>query len=745
MASIAKIIIQAVDQASMVLKNISNSGDQLAGKLKSSFSKIGDVGRDLMIAGGAGVAAFGMIINEAAKFEGALKNTMTMTGLQGKALSDMEKTMGGYAMTLSQKFGLAGEEINTAFYQVLSSGAQVGTEQFKKLTEVSLKLNKTVGIDTSQAVETLSDSLHAFGMDVSHAGKMADVFFKASMLGATTVPQLMEAMKTAAPAAKLMGISLEETASILTLWASKGIKGGEAGMAFRQIMLRLISPTKEAKDGLDALGVSVYNSDGTFRGIVPVLNDMKLGLSKLNEQQGQAALKAIAGEHAFSRLAGLLQTNLSTITDWTTQLNNAGGALDVAFAQKMQGMNEQVKIFIENIKALAVTIGSQLVPILTPIINQITGIVRSITEWVSKNSEIAKWVVIIGGIGSVLTVVIGAVLLFVGAIGGAVAGIMAGAAAVPTLIAALAPFAPVILAIIAALTLVTAAIALVAIAWFKNWGGIQEKTKAVIDFIMNAWKVFSDWMIEVWDTIWNAIEPTITEMVTYIKTEWDGVVKEVMPILEEFWNGLVAGWKAIQPAITIVMGVIKDVIVTFVITAMQYLKFWFDFFKAGWEYFKVIYNTIIKPGMDAIGQIIQIVFDKSRTPVQKFMDILKVFANTILSIGSQIVENLWKGMQIKWLQFEAWYNDKFGVLSGMIKAMTGLQNQVSGTPTKGGSASSLSGSNKTAASLLSTNPALSGGSVSISVGTFIGDDSGLRQLETKLNKFRLETAGRYAV
>ena len=308
-------------KAERALGSLGDEADEVEKKtarLQASYAKLGKVGAGITALGIGGAAALYGLARSASTFEDSLRDTMTMTGLTGDAFEAMEHQLGGLAVSMSTRFAMSASDINKSFYQVLSSGAQAGTKQFEALTESSLMLARVVGMEPAVAVESLSDALHSFEMDTAQAEKMADVFFKTSMLGATTVPQMTEAMKEDAKVATEMKLPLEDVAAVLTGFASKGVKGARAGTAFRMVMTKLAAPSKEASDALAKLGVAVYDADTkAMRPVIDVLQDLKAGFAGVTHEEREAILKAISGEEVFAKLGGLLSSDLTILRSWS--------------------------------------------------------------------------------------------------------------------------------------------------------------------------------------------------------------------------------------------------------------------------------------------------------------------------------------------------------------------------------------------------------------------------------------------
>ncbi len=111
-------------KAERALGSLGDEADETEKKtarLQASFAKLGKVGAGITAFGIGGAAAIYGLAQSASTFEDSLRDTMTMTGLTGKAFEKMEGDLGGLAISMSTRFAMSGADINKAFYQVLSS------------------------------------------------------------------------------------------------------------------------------------------------------------------------------------------------------------------------------------------------------------------------------------------------------------------------------------------------------------------------------------------------------------------------------------------------------------------------------------------------------------------------------------------------------------------------------------------------------------------------------------------------
>lgn len=498
------ILVTAKDMASATLTKIGKNVKQTSGDIETASKRAEVAGKNLrmgVVAMGAGVAVLAPLafaVKQASDFEDQLANTMTMTGLTGEAYTKMAKGMSDYALELSGTLGIAGKDIVGSFYQVLSSGAEALSSDFKGLAEAGAMMAKLIGIESTVAIEALSDSLGAFAMPLSRAGEMADAFFVASRLGATTVPQLTEAMRAAAPVAGALGISLGDTTAILTSWAAKGIKGSEAGTAFKTVMVRLMDTMGESRKGFELLEeitgktVERFTETGAPRKMIDVLIDLQKATRKVTAEEKLSILTKIGGLEMGSRLMALLDTNLDLTKDWSREIER-GGAIQEAFNKKQQIASEQWNLVKINMQNAAIALGNQLLPALTELAKMIVPLVKSIAEFLKAHPTLTKTIVIITAITGVVLILGGAFLMAKAAFLMVVPAIVGGLKAIGIAFAT-NPIGLIIMAIVAVIYLLYKA-------WSTNFLGIRDITASIVGSIRELIKSLISKIKAAWEWI----------------------------------------------------------------------------------------------------------------------------------------------------------------------------------------------------------------------------------------------------
>lgn len=364
------------------LKNM----EQTQRSLRSGFLKLGAVA----------TAALAAIVLPAASVQANIKDTLTLVEETGEAFAKLEKGMTDKALELSNKLGISASEVATGFYQVLSTGAKALSPRFNALAEIGLKMAKVVGLEPGIAIEKLNDTLGAFNLKATEAARVADVLFKGSILGATTVPQLTDAMKAAGPAAADFGIELEETVAILAILANKGLKGSEVGVGFAGILARLKKPTADVSAGLAKINVQLVDEKtGKFRKFTTIMRDMQEGLKKLTPAQQALVKTQIAGLNHAKVLTGITSGLNKENIKFEGTLNKAKNAIDRAFVIKMGAASQQFKLMIIRVTNLAAKLGAPLLEPITKVVKKVSELILKFTEMLDKDPEltdtIARW------------------------------------------------------------------------------------------------------------------------------------------------------------------------------------------------------------------------------------------------------------------------------------------------------------------------------------------------------------------
>ena len=150
---------------------------------------------------------------------------------------------------------------NTIFHtndvaKAISEAAHAGWDYEKMLQGIpeAMILAQAGNTDLSGGLDMLIKTINGTGIAFEDSGKFVDQWVMAANSSATTVSELGEAMEKMGATARF-GDSTEELLTMLATLANTGTVGSAAGTLLRNSMIRLIAPTKNAREAMESLGV----------------------------------------------------------------------------------------------------------------------------------------------------------------------------------------------------------------------------------------------------------------------------------------------------------------------------------------------------------------------------------------------------------------------------------------------------------------------------------------------------------
>lgn len=365
---------------------LESTGPAFKRDMETSSSAVKKVGGDLDDAGkkasGAGrefVSLGGLVKEAASNFAGYLSaqgifqalsaaanfaketilgfdNEMTQSlAIMGDVSDKTRKSMEGTARETAVKYNTAVADVAKGYYYLASAGYDAATSQ-KAIGQVTA-FAKAGMFDLEQATELAADAQNAMGLKSADSSenlvqltRITDVLTKANIDANGSVEDFAKALTNkAAAGARLANISLEETVSVLEVFAAQGLKGKRAGEAFSIVLRDLQDKSMKNKDAFEALGISVYKADGSFAGFKPIVSQLENALKGMSVQQANATISTLGftveGASYLKTLLGMSDQ----LGVYEGKLRSAGGATQQIAERQMQSMVEK----LAHMKALA--------------------------------------------------------------------------------------------------------------------------------------------------------------------------------------------------------------------------------------------------------------------------------------------------------------------------------------------------------------------------------------------------------
>lgn len=334
----------------------------------SAAGRFGSVARTGAAAGAVVLAAaMAKSVAVAADFESQMDRVKAVTQASGR---DM-KAMTAIARDLGKKTGLGATEAARGL-EALAKGGLTTKQIIGGGLAGALALAQAGQMDVAQAAETTANALNLFGLSGSQATHVADAMATAANATTADVSDFAMALTQAGAAAKVSGLSFDETIVALESLAKIGVKGSDAGTSLKAALLQTINPTKEAAAAMRRYGIDFTDAQGKMKPLGTVAEMLQSKLGGLTKEQKIAALQAMAGTDGFRALAALMEQGGEGVDKLSGGLKKSGEAARVA-RENTDNLNGAWDKFKAQLQDIAIVAGTPLLEGLTDGLEAVTG------------------------------------------------------------------------------------------------------------------------------------------------------------------------------------------------------------------------------------------------------------------------------------------------------------------------------------------------------------------------------------
>ena len=614
------------------LKNLETQANQSATavqKIAATGEKLKTVGDNISSAGQkllpvtAGVTALGTAsVTTAANFESSMSQVQATMGITKDAMSTVNGQSVNTMDTLSKLAKKMGAE--TAFSasecaEALNYLALAGydTQQMCDTLPTVLNLAAAGDIALADASDMVTDAMSALGMGVDEAETMVDQMAKTASTTNTSVAQLGEGILTIGATAKSIKGGTAELNTALGILANNGIKGAEGGTHLRNIILSLQNPTDKAAAQMEALGLSVYDSEGNMRSMNDILGDLNKSMDGMTSAEKSNIISTIFNKTDLSSVNALLANTGETWDSLQKSITDSGGAAQQMADTQLDNLQGQITILKSALEGLAISFGE----LLMPAIKQIVGWVQKFVDWLNGMNDGTKKVIMTVAL---LAAALGPVLIVIGKVISAVGTIMTVvpkiAGVINTVKGAFAALNTTMLA--NPITLIIAAIAALVAAFIYLWNNCDGFRQFWIDLWENVkqtavtvWNAIKEFFAQVWEAI-KTIFSTVFEVIKTLVTTYFNLYKTIIQtVFNTVKTVITTIWESIKGVFTTVFNVIKTLVTT---------------------YFN-IYKTIIQTVLTIIRMVITTVWNTIKTVITTVLNAIKTIFSTIWNAIKTII------------------------------------------------------------------------------------------------------------
>jgi TP901 family phage tail tape measure protein len=268
------------------------------------------------------------VIQKGREFETEWANVTTMISDTSVNTEELRDELLNLSPTLGSTTELA-----KGMYQVLSASIEPA-KAIEFLGEAA-KSAKAGVTDTATAVDALTTVINAYGMEAGQVTNVSDVMFQTVKRGKLTYEELSTSLGTVVPIAANLGVEFTEVGAAMASLTRQGIDAATATMQMRQVLMSILTPSKEAAELAEALGIEMGAGALKTKGFVGWLKEMKEKTGGSADAMG----KLVPNARALTAVMALAGERIGEVTDdldlmseaWTT-----GGQTQEAFTKQMQ-------------------------------------------------------------------------------------------------------------------------------------------------------------------------------------------------------------------------------------------------------------------------------------------------------------------------------------------------------------------------------------------------------------------------
>ena len=206
-------------------------------------------------------------------------------------------------------------------------------EQSMSAAKGTLQLAAAAQIDAATAATIQSQALQSFSLGAEDAARVSDILAGAANASSAEIEGIAQGLQQAGTVASQFGLTIDDTATALAMFANAGIQGSDAGTLLKSALLALTDQGKPAQAAMEELGLSVYDMQGNFVGLPSLFEQLSKAQSEMTPEAYQAATATLFGSDAM-RLAGIAadqgRGGFENLRDAVTR---QGQAAEVAAAQ----------------------------------------------------------------------------------------------------------------------------------------------------------------------------------------------------------------------------------------------------------------------------------------------------------------------------------------------------------------------------------------------------------------------------
>jgi len=156
--------------------------------------------------------------------------------------------------------------------------AGLNVDQALSAARGTLQLARAGELDEAEAAKIAANALNTFNLEGKEATHVADLLAAASNASSGEVVDFAAGLQQSGAVAKMFNVSIDDTVTSLALLANQGVSGSDAGTSLKTMFMKLINPTKDAREAMQQYGISVIDAQGKITPYTAIIKQFSSAL-----------------------------------------------------------------------------------------------------------------------------------------------------------------------------------------------------------------------------------------------------------------------------------------------------------------------------------------------------------------------------------------------------------------------------------------------------------------------------------
>lgn len=531
---------------------VAQSMAEVGEKVQTAGQKVSAVGDKMTAAVSAPIAAAGVgALKASIEYEDALAKLSTIADTSEVSMEDLSSQI----LQLSKDSGIAAETLANNVYDAISAGQATGDAV--NFVANATQLARAGFTSTDAALDILTTSLNAYGLESQEVARVSDVLINTQNLGKTTVDQLAASMGKVIPTAKANGVEIEDLAGAYAVMTANGIATAETTTYFNSMLNEL------GKSGSAAANAFAAGTEHIKEGGLTMKEAMDMGweltdvLSILDEQAAESGttISNMFGSAEAGKAAAVLWDNGDKLNAAVEAMGNSAGATETAYG-KLNTTSFEIDKTLNELKITMLEIGDVLKSDLMPYFEKGVKKVKELTTAFSNMSKEEKDQVIkIAGV----VAAIGPLLSVGGRLISGIGTVMTMGPQISAALTALTGPIGIVIAAVAALAAAFATLWATDEGFQAQWTGVFDELTVSIQPVIDALGLLWDTIVTTLQALWDVFGDdiiaqfklvfvdTLVPMILDFVNVFTGIVKLIGDIVHGDWD---AAWQDLKQIAT---------------------------------------------------------------------------------------------------------------------------------------------------------------------------------------------------